>query len=87
VHAVSSRLATFLRQYFHSADAEMGVLGVLDGDYTKVTTEIMSIPGVVSVGLLENVVTDVAICAGESTQFFSKEQLLEAAGVSGHEQL
>jgi hypothetical protein len=67
------------------ADGEIGVLGKLDGNYTRVFTEIMALPGVVSVGLLQDVATIVAIVDGSNVRLFRREELVAAVEVAAEQ--
>ena len=60
-----------------SADGEIGVHDTV-GDYKRISDEVMTISGVVSLGLLADVATDVAICGGADTQHFTKQELADA---------
>lgn len=51
---------------------------MFDGEYSKVYREIMALPGVVAVGLLQGIATVVAIVEGPKVTLFHKEELIEA---------
>jgi hypothetical protein len=80
MHCASFRTGYLRACHMVRGGADEGI-GVLDsfGDYRRITDEVMSVPGVLSIGLMEHVVTDVAICRGKDTKCFTKEELLEAA--------
>ena len=60
------------------ADSDIGVLDSIC-DYKRICDEILSVDGVVSIGLIDGVITHVAICDGADTKTFPKKELLDAA--------
>ena len=60
------------------ADSDIGVLDSI-GNYAKVCEEFICTEGVVSLGLMDDVVTHVAICDGANTKVHTKQDLIQAA--------